>query len=107
MECMGGKNRKSIRFVINRGDPSGDYTGQADIDGEARVLYGQVDIGADEVYPAAGDFEPDEDIDLTDFALFVGQWPNSPCSGPDWCGNADFNTSSEVNLEDFVIFASH
>ncbi len=37
---------------INAGDPSGDYTGQTDIDGESRVLCGRVDIGADE-FPSA------------------------------------------------------
>ena len=33
---------------INAGDPAGNYTGQSDIDGDARVMHGQVDIGADE-----------------------------------------------------------
>jgi subtilisin family serine protease len=33
----------------NAGDPNGDYSGQIDIDGESRVLYSRVDIGADEV----------------------------------------------------------
>ena len=33
---------------INAGDPDGIYTGQADIDGDARVMYQKVDIGADE-----------------------------------------------------------
>jgi parallel beta-helix repeat protein len=37
---------------INTGDPSGNYTGQTDIDNESRVLQGRVDIGADETnYP--------------------------------------------------------
>jgi len=33
---------------INRGDPSGQYVGQTDTDGDPRVVYGRVDIGADE-----------------------------------------------------------
>ncbi len=32
----------------NAGDPNGDYAGQTDIDGEARLMGGQVDMGADE-----------------------------------------------------------
>jgi len=34
---------------INAGDPSDDYTGQTDIDGQPRVMAGRVDIGADEI----------------------------------------------------------
>ncbi|MHC4460087.1 MAG: right-handed parallel beta-helix repeat-containing protein [Planctomycetota bacterium] len=59
---------------INAGDPSGDYTGQVDLDGKPRVAYGRVDMGADEVFPAAGDFEPDGDVDFVDFAIFAGNW---------------------------------
>ena len=59
---------------INAGDPSGNYTGQVDIDNQPRVAYGRVDMGADEVFPAAGDFEPDGDVDFADFARFAGNW---------------------------------
>jgi len=31
---------------VNAGDPYGDYTGQRDMDGQPRVRYGRVDIGA-------------------------------------------------------------
>jgi len=33
---------------FNAGDPNGDYSGQKDIDGEQRVMWERVDIGADE-----------------------------------------------------------
>lgn len=59
---------------INRGDPAGNYVNQLDMDGGARNSYGQVDIGADEVFPVAGDFEPDGDIDIADFAVFSSNW---------------------------------
>ncbi|MBA7711450.1 hypothetical protein ES703_120413 [subsurface metagenome] len=59
---------------INSGDPSGDYSGQVDIDGQTRVAYSRVDMGADEVFPIAGDFEPDGDVDFADFAIFAGHW---------------------------------
>ena len=92
---------------INQGDPTRDYTGQSDMDGDGRVKYGQVDIGADEVFPVAGDFEPDEDVDMVDFATFAGHMLESPCDDPDWCGGADFNISTDVDLGDLVIFSRH
>jgi parallel beta-helix repeat protein len=43
---------------IDAGDPAGTYTGQKDIDGEARVLNGRVDIGADEYGGGQGGVKP-------------------------------------------------
>jgi len=59
---------------INAGDLGGDYIGQVDIDGQPRVAYGRVDMGADEVFPIAGDFEPDGDVDFYDFGYFANNW---------------------------------
>jgi hypothetical protein len=59
---------------INAGDPGGDYSGQVDIDGQPRVAYGRVDMGADEVFPAAGDYEPDGDVDFADLARSCQNW---------------------------------
>ena len=59
---------------INAGDPGGDYSGQVDVDNQPRVAYGRVDMGADEVFPIAGDFEPDGDVDFADFARFANHW---------------------------------
>jgi parallel beta-helix repeat protein len=59
---------------INAGDPNGDYSGQVDIDNQPRVAYGRVDMGADEVFPVAGDFEPDGDVDFADFARIAQNW---------------------------------
>ncbi len=73
---------RGITPVANAGDPAGSYAGQTDMDGQTRVLYGRADIGADEVYPVACDYEPDEDVDLTDLLYFAGYWLNSPCVTP-------------------------
>jgi len=59
---------------INAGDPGGDYSGQVDVDNQPRVAYGRVDMGADEVFPIAGDVEPDGDVDFGDFAIFANHW---------------------------------
>jgi hypothetical protein len=64
----------SVGGVGDAGDPAGDYTNQTDIDGEQRVLYDNVDIGADEVFPIAGDIDQDGDVDFDDFAYFTGHW---------------------------------
>ena len=50
----------SYSRCINAGDPTVIDTGQTDMDGQIRVRYGRVDMGAYEVFPIAGDFnEPD------------------------------------------------
>ncbi|MHC4394323.1 MAG: InlB B-repeat-containing protein [Planctomycetota bacterium] len=48
-----------------------------------------------------GDFEPDGDVDWTDFAEFAQHWRQTPCDEVnDWCGGADFNHLDGVNLDD-------
>ena len=59
---------------IDGGNPSGDYSGQTDMDGENRVLYDSADMGADEVFPIAGDIDRDGDVDLDDYSYFAGHW---------------------------------
>lgn len=59
---------------IDAGDPAGDYSGQTDMDGQDRVLYDTVDMGADEVFPIAGDVDKDGDVDLEDFSYFAAHW---------------------------------
>jgi parallel beta-helix repeat protein len=90
---------------INAGDPAGNYTGQTDIDGDPRVLYGWIDIGTDEVYPIAGDFEPDEDVDIADLCILADYWLNN-CGEPEWCNSCDIDRSGQVDFSDFAIFAN-
>ncbi|MBN2019514.1 MAG: S8 family serine peptidase [Sedimentisphaerales bacterium] len=91
---------------INAGDPTENYTDQIDIDGEPRVLYGRADMGADEVFPIAGDFEPDEDVDLADLSTLANYWLTS-CTGPEWCNSSDIDQSGLVNFTDFAAFAAN
>lgn len=102
----GNLHIKAISPCINTGDPAGDYNGQSDMDDGPRVRYGRVDIGVDEVFPIAGDFEPDEDVDLADLCVWSHQWLAVPCMAPDWCQGSDFNQDGRCDLIDFTFLAA-
>jgi len=89
---------------INAGDPGGDYSGQVDVDGQPRVAYGRVDMGADEVFPAAGDFEPDGDVDFADFAEFAIYWMETNCGN---CGGADLTCEGDVDFYDLKVLTDN
>jgi hypothetical protein len=92
---------------INAADPSVTDVGETDMAGQPRVRYGRADMGAYEVYPIAGDFEPDEDVDMGDFAWFAAHWLDMACSTPDWCGGADIDRDGTVGLSDAAGFFNH
>lgn len=92
---------------INAADPSVTDIGQGDMDGLPRVRYGCADIGAYEVFPIAGDFEPDEDVDAADLVWLVSYWLDGSCADPDWCGGADLKKDGRVELSDIAVFARY
>lgn len=53
------------------------------------------------------DFEPDEDVDFADFAVFANHWKYNDCSAPDWCDGTDLDKSGDVNTADLGIIAEH
>jgi RHS repeat-associated protein len=57
--------------------------------------------------PLSGDFQPDGDVDLNDLAVIALYWLDSGCTGPDWCGGADINQSSDVEFVDYAKFAEN
>jgi hypothetical protein len=101
-----------VRMLFGINDPLGVHCGglnvsqyvQTDIDGQSRPLYDKFDIGADEVFPIAGDFEPDEDVDVVDFSFWTNYWLH-PCNPPDWCRNCDIDKNGIVNVTDFAKIA--
>ncbi len=54
--------------------------------------------------PKRGDFEPDGDIDLSDFTRFAEQWLSVDCG---FCFQADLNSDLDVDIEDFLIITEN
>jgi hypothetical protein len=73
--ASGNFNLSCFSPCINAGseDPQ-VQTGNFDVDGKSRVVYGRVDIGAYEIFPAAFDLDPDGKVDFFDFAVFAEHW---------------------------------
>ncbi|HPC64698.1 MAG TPA: right-handed parallel beta-helix repeat-containing protein [Anaerohalosphaeraceae bacterium] len=94
-------------ICINAANPNLADIGSADMDGQPRIRYGRADIGAFEVFPIAGDFEPDEDVDIADLAWIAARWLQTSCTCPGWCGGADLNKDGTVGLADIVLAADH
>ncbi|MDD5326239.1 MAG: right-handed parallel beta-helix repeat-containing protein [Phycisphaerae bacterium] len=92
---------------FNVGDPNFVPVHETDIDGDWRLMYGRVDMGADEVFTIAGDFEPDKDVDGFDLDYLAEHWLNTPCVWPDWCEGADINRDGTVNSVDYAYFAGN
>jgi 6-phosphogluconolactonase (cycloisomerase 2 family) len=81
----------------NTGDPTGNYDNETDIDDEARVKYGRVDMGADEFYWSPADFDGNEIVNFIDYALFADNWRSN---------NAAFSLDgdNDVDCYDLAIF---
>lgn len=55
----------------------------------------------------AGDSNDDGDVDFLDLVSFSGYWLETGCEYPEWCGHADLNHDSIVNLIDFALFTDN
>ena len=91
---------------IDAGDPNyPEDANEFDIDGDARIIGGRIDIGADE-YVCEGDFSKDGKVDYTDLKLIAEQWLSPPGTP-----SADIapppNGDGIVNFLDFSLFAQH
>jgi len=77
---------------IDAGDPSGDYDGETDIDGEVREQGNEVDMGADEFnWVSIGDFAGGYDIDFADFAVFALAWLTED-------GDPNYNSLCDISV---------
>jgi len=88
---------------FNTGDPGFTTdSNNVDIDGEPRMRYGRVDMGADELFQIAPDFEPDGDVDFADLAVFTGQWLLEELSWDVYPQGGD----GFVDFSDLAVFAN-
>jgi len=97
-----------IRFdspCVNAADPSLDYTGQTDIDGEPRLMAGRVDIGADEVSQKQADFTRNGLINLHDFAGFSRSWLTET-GDANWYVLCDLYEDGQINSADLAQFVT-
>jgi len=92
---------------VNAGDPDGDYIGWTDIDGDLRVRYGRVDMGAYELntFCPTADLSGDHFVDFVDSAILADQWLEdvgalSADIAPD-CGDG------KVGIDDLLVLAEN
>jgi hypothetical protein len=76
---------------------------ETDIDGEARVTGGRVDMGADEYYRSAADFDGDEVVNFLDHAVFASAWLSSAGEGG-YNGSCDLVEDETIDYGDFAVF---
>lgn len=103
----------------DKGNDSGSYTGEKDIDNEDRVYGSYVDMGADEItceeVSHELDWSGDGIINMEEFSVFSKAWlshdPNDPAFDPNlyssdnWDERCDFDDDYAVDVNNFIAFA--
>ena len=101
---------------IDKGNPSGNYAGEEDIDTDARVYNSRVDMGADEVsctdVSNLSDFNGDGIVNYRDFAVLSKSWlhddpavSSDPNDIVNWNPKCDLNYDDTVDVDDLAIVA--
>ena len=85
------------------GDPNGDYGDETDIDGESRVKYGRVDMGADEYYWSPADFNRDEAVNFLDYAELANNWQKTD-DVSDYNDIYDLEDNNSIDYNDLALF---
>jgi hypothetical protein len=94
---------------IDAGDPNyPEDANEFDIDGDARIIGGRIDIGADEYRSGAlSDFSGNGIVNFEDFTILANYWNDHICTEPDWCEGCDFDHDGLVDSNDLKKFAEN
>ncbi len=85
------------------GDLNGDYGDETDIDGEERIRYERVDMGADEYYWSDADFDEDGIVNFIDYAIFAAAWRSEP-NDVNYNAVCDLQDNNNIDFNDLVLF---
>lgn len=93
---------------IDTGEPEETYYHQRDIEKQFRVLYGRVDMGADEYYDcnytSDADFNSDGIVNFPDYGEFAAHWFET-VSNPNWNSLYDLAGDNEaIDANDLALF---
>ena len=75
--------------------------------GAWRMCIDHVDYPRHAWQSTPGDLLCPDGVTLSDYAFFAAQWLSSDCLAPDYCNGADLDRSSDVTIEDMIIFTEH
>ncbi|MFZ0034685.1 MAG: S8 family serine peptidase [Sedimentisphaerales bacterium] len=82
---------------IDAGDPNFTGSNQTDIDGQARIIHGRVDMGADEFYRKTADFDHNGMVNFLDYAVLVSVWQTD-------APNISLDGDNDVDIYDLALF---
>jgi subtilisin family serine protease len=86
----------------DKGDANNIPTDETDIDGENRIIYGLVDIGADEILENPADLNFDGIVNFIDYAIFANDW----LKATGFNESCDLDDNGQINAADLQIFCS-
>jgi hypothetical protein len=85
------------------GDTNGSYVGETDIDGEDRVKYGRVDMGADEYYWSSADFNEDGLVNFIGYAVLGAAW-GTDANDANYNEVCDLEDNNNIDFKDVELF---
>jgi len=96
--------QRSIYYRTNSG-----YGDPLDWSGRTPTPAGRLPVWHVELFVVyeSMDFNNDEIVNFSDFAIFASHWMDDTCLGPDWCDGTDFDKSGKVAIPDLAKFVEY